>query len=68
MTTLNGTVKHLVTGKGFGFIAAADGNEYFFHNSSCAEGGFDELREGAAVTFDGGEGPKGLRAENVRLV
>lgn len=66
MATLNGTIKRLVSDKGFGFILASDGNEYFFHNSSCAQGGFDELREGAAVTFDGGQGAKGLRGENVR--
>jgi len=29
MATLSGTVQTL-TGKGFGFIAAADGHEYFF--------------------------------------
>jgi cold shock protein len=27
---------------------------------------FDELREGQAVTFDKGQGPKGPRGENVR--
>lgn len=66
MATLNGTIKRLVSDKGFGFILASDGNEYFFHNSSCAQGAFDELREGEAVTFDGGQGAKGLRGENVR--
>jgi CspA family cold shock protein len=65
MTALNGTVKRLVTGKGFGFVAAADGAEYFFHQSGCQE--FDSLREGQAVTFQAGQGPKGPRAENVRL-
>jgi len=65
-TTTNGTIKRL-TDKGFGFIAAADGNEYFFHQSACADVRFDELREGQAVTFEKGQGPKGPRAENVRL-
>ena len=67
MATLNGTIKRLVGDKGFGFILASDGSEYFFHNSAYAQGGFDELREGQAVTFDGGQGPKGPRGENVRL-
>jgi CspA family cold shock protein len=67
MATLNGTIKRLVGDKGFGFILASDGSEYFFHNSACAQGGFDELREGQAVTFDSGQGPKGPRGENVRL-
>jgi len=65
MASTNGTVKRLVHDKGFGFVAAADGNEYFFHRSSC-EVPFEQLREGDAVTFDAGQGPKGPRAENIR--
>ena len=64
--SVNGTIKRLVSEKGFGFVAAADGNEYFFHQSACVDGGFDQLREGQAVTFNTGQGPKGPRAENVR--
>jgi CspA family cold shock protein len=67
MSTLNGTIKRLVTSKGFGFIQAADGTEYFFHQSSCADGSFDDLREGQPLTFEKGQGPKGPRAENVRI-
>ena len=63
--SMNGTIKRLVSEKGFGFVAAADGNEYFFHQSACVDG-FVQLREGQAVTFDTGQGPKGPRAENVR--
>lgn len=63
----NGTVKRLVSDKGFGFVVAADGKEYFFHQSAVSGGGFDQLREGQPVTFDTGQGPKGPRAENVRL-
>src|SRR5262249_1163015 len=32
MATTNGTIKR-ITDKGFGFIAASDGTEYFFHQS-----------------------------------
>jgi CspA family cold shock protein len=67
MAPMNGTIKRLVSDKGFGFILASDGNEYFFHNSACAQTHFDDLREGQAVTFDQGQGPKGPRGENVRL-
>jgi CspA family cold shock protein len=67
MSAMNGTVKRLVSDKGFGFVAATDGNEYFFHQSSVANGGFDQLREGQAVTFTTGQGPKGPRAEDVRV-
>jgi CspA family cold shock protein len=66
MATMNGTIKTL-TGKGFGFIEGADGKEYFFHQSACVGMRFDSLREGQAVTFDVGQGPKGPRAENVKL-
>ena len=64
MAEVQGTVKRSVGDKGFGFVAAPDGQEYFFHQSSCTS--FDSLREGASVTFEPGQGPKGPRAENVR--
>jgi CspA family cold shock protein len=67
MATMNGTIKRLVSEKGFGFVAAQDGNEYFFHQSACVGTRFDDLREGQAVTFEKGQGPKGPRAENVKL-
>jgi len=64
---INGTIKRLVSDKGFGFVAAEDGSEYFFHQSACTNTRFDDLREGQAVTFDRGQGPKGPRAENVNV-
>ena len=66
MSSANGTIKRVVREKGFGFVADANGQEYFFHQSSCGE--FDSLSEGQAVTFQTGQGPKGPRAENVRSV
>jgi CspA family cold shock protein len=68
MSAVNGTVKRLVFDKGFGFIAADDGQEYFFHQSACNGTTFDALQEGQAVTFEKGQGPKGPRGENVRVV
>jgi CspA family cold shock protein len=67
MASLTGTIKRLIADKGFGFIAAGDGKEYFFHNSACTQTRFDDLREGQSVSFDVGQGPKGPRAENVRV-
>ena len=67
MATMNGTISRLVAGNGFGFVGAGEGDEYFFHRSACTDVQFDDLREGQAVTFDAGHGPKGPRAENVRL-
>ncbi len=65
MGSLTGTIKRLISDKGFGFVAAQDGNEYFFHQSACVGVSFDALREGEQVSFDKGHGPKGPRAENV---
>ena len=62
--TTNGTISRM-TDKGFGFIATAEGGEYFFHKSACEGTPFDQLREGQAVSFTVGQGAKGPRAENV---
>ena len=61
-----GTIKKL-TDKGFGFIEGERG-ELFFHSSSLQDVSFDSLSEGQTVEFEEGRGPKGPRAENVRLV
>lgn len=63
--TTTGTIKRL-TEKGFGFIAAGDGTEYFFHQSAVQGVRYDDLREGQTVSFTVGQGPKGPRAENVK--
>jgi len=67
MAPINGTIKRLISDKGFGFVMADDGTEYFFHQSACAGTRFEELREGQMLTFEKGQGPKGPRAENIRL-
>lgn len=67
MAATKGTIKRLVSDKGFGFVAAQDGTEYFFHQSACTGVRFNELREGQAVTFEAGQGPKGPRAERIQL-
>ena len=67
MARTNGTITRLVNTKGFGFVTSGEGSEYFFHQSACSQVQFDDLREGQAVSFDAGEGPKGPRAENVSL-
>lgn len=65
MASVTGTIKRL-TDRGFGFIAAPDGVEYFFHHTACTGGTtFDTLREGDRVAFEIGQGPKGPRAEQV---
>jgi len=61
-----GTIKK-VTDKGFGFIATASGKDIFFHRSGLVGATFEELQEGQRVTFTEGQGPKGPRAEDIRL-
>lgn len=62
-----GTIKRL-TDKGFGFIEVRPGKDMFFHLSSVEGCQFDDLQEGQKVEFNEGEGPKGPRAENVRVI
>jgi len=62
-----GTIKRVTT-KGFGFIEDGTGTDMFFHSSSLEGVSFEELQEGQRVSFNVGQGPKGPRAENVRLV
>jgi CspA family cold shock protein len=56
-----GTIKKLVHDKGFGFIQSSDGVDVFFHHSSVADHGFDNLQEGQKVEYsvDSGGNPKG---------
>ena len=61
-----GTIKKLVSDKGFGFIAGDDG-ELFFHHSAVEGASFESLREGQVVEYTVGRGPKGPRAESVTL-
>ena len=64
----NGTVKKLVAERGFGFIEAEDGKEYFFHRSGL-EGtmNFDSLMGGEKVTFEIEPSQKGPRANRVKI-
>ena len=62
-----GTIKRL-TDKGFGFIDVGTDKDLFFHHSSVEGATYEELQEGQKVSFTEGRGPKGPRAENVKLV
>ena len=62
-----GTVKKVISDRGFGFIAAEDGKEYFFHRDALqAPLNFDRLNGGESVTFEVQASPKGPRATNVQ--
>ena len=63
----SGTIKKVVADRGFGFITAADGKEYFFHRSGLEPSlDFDRLAGGERVTFEIESSPKGPRAARVR--
>lgn len=47
-----GTIKKLVSEKGFGFISGADRGDVFFHHSVVADEGFDDLQIGQAVEYE----------------
>ena len=63
-----GTIKKVVSERGFGFIGADDGKEYFFHRDGLDTAvNFDSLQGGEKVTFDIEASQKGPRAQRVRL-
>ena len=61
-----GTVKWFSDDKGFGFITPDDGGrDLFVHFSGIAGDGYRSLAEGAKVSYEAEEGPKGPKAINV---
>jgi CspA family cold shock protein len=62
-----GKIKRLVSDKGFGFIEG-DRGDVFFHHSAVEGTSIEALNEGQLVEYEMGSGPKGPRAENVRVV
>lgn len=47
---MTGRIKTLVTDRGFGFLKAADGREYFFPRTAIENDVFEHLFEGQLVS------------------
>ena len=63
----SGTIKKLVSDRGFGFITAEDGKDYFFHRDGLDSSlDFDRLVGGEKVNFDVESSPRGPRAVKVQ--
>jgi len=64
-----GTIKRLITDRGFGFIQIAEGKDLFFHRSQLEEVDYSSLREGLQVEYELGQDRSGRsQAVRVRLV
>lgn len=64
---MTGTIKKLLSDKGFGFITGEGlAKDLFFHSNSLVDVSFADLKEGDAVSFETEESPKGLNAVNVQ--
>lgn len=48
----SGTIKTLMSDRGFGFIQQSDGTDLFFHRSQVVGSGFDQLTVGQAVSYE----------------
>ena len=64
---MNGKIK-TKTDKGYGFISReGEEKDLFFHSNDLVDVTYEELQEGAEVTFDVEKGEKGPSAKNVKL-
>ena len=64
-----GKVKWFDSKKGYGFVSnESDDKDYFVHFSEIQSDEFKTLTEGQEVTFEIGEGAKGVVAKNVIAV
>lgn len=61
-----GKVKWFDARKGYGYITADDGQDYFVHHTGIRMKGYRTLETGQAVRFDAQPSNKGPKAVNVR--
>lgn len=63
-----GKIKRMMRDRGYGFIAAEDGKEVFFHRSELQDVEFDDLSEGDGLEFEITQGAKGPQAVKIKRV
>ena len=63
---MRGKVKSFSNEKGYGFIAAENGKDVFFHYSQLVMEGYKTIENDTAVEFDLVETERGLQAHNIR--
>jgi cold shock CspA family protein len=63
-----GRVTRLSREEGYGFLAAEDGREIYFHQNSVLHRAFHRLKTGMKVIFVEEQGEKGLQASTVRVL
>ena len=61
-----GTIKKLISDKGFGFILTEEGNDLFFHRSQLQGLEYSSLKEGQEVEYEPGTG-RGGRPEAAKV-
>ncbi len=63
---MTGTIKKLISDRGFGFISReGEEKDLFFHSKDLSGVTFEELKEGDTLSFDVATGEKGPFAQNV---
>ena len=64
-----GTIKRIVSDRGFGFISPDDGrDEVFFYHSVVEGTTLEALSEGQTVEFESENGQKGPKATTLKVV
>lgn len=64
MNAINGKVKFFNPSKGYGFVIANSGEEYFVHASKL----IDTIQKDDCIIFELEQGKKGMQAINVKKV
>lgn len=65
---MQGSVKWFSDEKGYGFLKADDGKDYFAHFTGINQAGFKTLEEGQRVSFTLEDNDRGPVAINVTVI